>query len=237
MNRYDNGTLGTAAALTDWVTNNLTYFGNEPGVTFWVDIATYGDGYVRNGSISRYPISDRVTYSDAGGGYGDLRGMESFQVQLSGTNYLKIFHVHLKCCEDGCDRRQSEATVDATNMMNWASTNSIPYIFTGDCNESEDPRDTPECALTNSYHPITTLEQVGRLVDYEPTTISGHWRTWSTGDPSPYTNIRFDYVLAATNRLSPVSGYVFSTMDWANYGLYTNANPQNMSYGSQASDH
>ncbi|HUI07800.1 MAG TPA: endonuclease/exonuclease/phosphatase family protein [Verrucomicrobiae bacterium] len=239
----------TAAGMIDWVTNNLTYFGNKTGVTFWVDIATNGDGSEINGSISRYPISNAKTYSDAGGGYANLRGMESFKVQLSGTNALQIFHVHLKASSTttSCPRKQAEAATDATNMVNWASTNVFPYVFTGDCNESEDPRDTSECTITSTYHPITTLKQVGHLVEYEPTTLSGDWDTWSTGDPSPYSNIRFDHVLPSTNRISTtysataaciVTGYVFSTMDWAAHGLYTNASSQNLVNDSQtASDH
>ncbi|MGD0651796.1 MAG: endonuclease/exonuclease/phosphatase family protein [Verrucomicrobiia bacterium] len=234
----DNGTITTAAAMIDWVTNNLTYFGSKTGVTFWVDIATVGDGSIRNGSISRYPISGAFTYSDAGGGYGNLRGMESFKVQLSGTNALEIFHVHLKCCSDGtsCPKKQEEAGVDATNMMYWASTNSFPYVFTGDCNEDENPANS-ECATNSTYHPITTLRQVGGLVEYLPTTLSGGalgTLTWSTTSRS----IRFDYVLAATNRLSPVSGYVFSTTDWASHGLFTNAGSGNLTTDSStASDH
>jgi endonuclease/exonuclease/phosphatase family metal-dependent hydrolase len=250
----DNGTINTAAGLIDWVTNNLTYFGSKTGVTFWVDIATVSDGFQRNGSISRYPTSDATTYSDGRTGcssctFTNLRGMESFKVQLSGTNALQIFHAHLKASSTGtsCPRKQEEAETDATNMVNWASTNTFPYIFTGDCNESEDPRDTPECTITSTYHPITTLREGGRLVEFEPTNLSGNWITWSTGNPAPFTNIRFDYVLASTNRISPtfsattaciVTGYVFSTMDWAAHGLYTNASPQNLVNDSQtASDH
>jgi PKD repeat protein/endonuclease/exonuclease/phosphatase family metal-dependent hydrolase len=242
-----NASINTAAGVIDWVTNNLPYFGTKTGVTFWVNIATLSDGYNRNGSISRYPISGAYTYSDAGGGYSSLRGMESFKVQLSGTNVLQVFHVHLKAGSSGCSQRQAEATVDATNIFNWASTNAFPYIFTGDCNESEDPRDTPECTITSTYHPITTLLKGGKLVDFEPTTLSGAWITWSTGDPSPYTNIRFDHLLNATNRISTsyssttaciITGYVFSTMDWAAHGLYTNASSQNLVNDSQtASDH
>jgi endonuclease/exonuclease/phosphatase family metal-dependent hydrolase len=236
-----NSSVNTAAGVIDWVTNNLPYFGTKTGVTFWVDIATASDGYIRNGSISRYPISGAYTYSDG------LRGMESFKVQLSGTNVLQVFHVHLKAGSSGCTTRQTEATTDATNMFNWAKTNVFPYIFTGDCNESEDPRDTPECTIASTYHPITTLVKGGGLTDFEPTTLSGAWITWSTGDPSPYTNICFDHLLGATNRISRsysstasciVTGYVFSTMDWAAHGLYTNASPQNLVNDSQtASDH
>jgi hypothetical protein len=88
---------GSSAALVgaggqQWVTNNLAFiFGTKTGVTFWVYIANVGDGYNRNGEISRYPIVSGTTYSDAGGGFANLRGMDSIQIQLSGTNTLQIF--------------------------------------------------------------------------------------------------------------------------------------------------
>ena len=229
----NNGTINTAAAMTDWVTNTLTYFGSQRNVTFWVDIAFFTDGFLRNGSISRYPISGAFTYSDG------LRGMESFQTQLSGTNLLEIFHVHLKCCSDGtsCTQRQAEATTDATNITIWASSHSFPYVFTGDCNEDETH---PECTLTTTYHPITTLIQGGGLADYAPSTLSpglGATLTWSTASIAS----RLDYVLGATNRIPAsaiVTGIVFRSQDWAAHGLYTNASPQNLVNDSQtASDH
>ena len=174
------------SGVVNWVTNNLaSIFGTKTGVTFWVYIANVGDGYNRNGEISRYPIVSATTYSDAGGGFANLRGMDSIQIQLSGTNALQIFHAQLKAgggtldTNSNCERKQAEAATDATNMMNWASTNQYPYIWTCDCNEDQDPRDagytapytTPECPVSSTYHPITTLEQVGGLVDYAPTTL------------------------------------------------------------------
>jgi endonuclease/exonuclease/phosphatase family metal-dependent hydrolase len=246
---HETGTVSMYGAVISWVTNNLPYFGSKTGVTFWVYIATQTDGSTRNGAISRYPISGAVTYSDGGTSYANLRGMQSFKAQLLGTNALQMFNAHLKCCSDGtsCPRRQEEAQVNATNIVRWASTNLFPYIFTGDCNESEDPRDAPSCTLTATYHPITTLRQGGKLTEYAPTTLGGDWITWSTGDPSPYDYIRFDHVLAASNRISTtfnataysiISGYVFSSTNWAANGLYTNASPQNLANDSAtASDH
>jgi len=237
--------------VINWVTNNLAaVFGTKTGVTFWVYIANVGDGYNRNGEISRYPILSGTTYSDAGGGFNNLRGMDSLKIQLSGTNTLQIFHAQLKAdggtldTNSNCERKQAEAATDATNMMNWASTNLYPYIWTCDCNEDEDPRDagrvdgytTPECPLSSTYHPITTLEQVGGVVNYSPTTLDGVWRTWSTTQESGQPSVIFDYVLAATNRLNPVSGLVFSTFDWALHGLYTNASPQNLVNDSFTAD-
>jgi len=243
------------SGVIGWVTNNLsTVFGTKTGVTFWVYIANVGDGYNRNGEISRYPILSGTTYSDAGGGFSNLRGMDSIRIQLSGTNTLQIFHAQLKAgggtldTNSNCERKQAEAATDATNMMYWASTNQYPYIWTCDCNEDEDPRDagytapytTPECPVSGTYHPVTTLEQVGGLVDYTPTTLetnaAGSWRTWSTSQVAGQPSDMFDRVLAATNRLSPVSGQVFSTFDWASHGLYTNASPQNLVNDSLTAD-
>ena len=243
------------SGVINWVTNNLApVFGTKTGVTFWVYIANVGDGYNRNGEISRYPIVSGKTYSDAGGGFANLRGMDSITIQLSGTNTLQIFHAQLKAdggtldTNSNCERKQAEAATDATNMMYWASTNQFPYIWTCDCNEDQDPRDvgtvdgytTPECPISSTYHPITTLEQVGGVVNYEPTTLEtnavGSWRTWSTTQEAGQPSVIFDYVLAATNRLTPVSGLVFSTFDWASHGLYTNASPQNLVNDSYTAD-
>jgi hypothetical protein len=240
-----------AAGVINWVTNNLAaVFGTKTGVTFWVYIANVGDGYNRNGEISRYPILSGTTYSDAGGSFANLRGMDSIKIQLSGTNVLQIFHAQLKAgggtldTNSNCERKQAEAATDATNMMNWATANSYPYIWTCDCNEDEDPRDagytapytTPECPISSTYHPVTTLEQVGGLVDYTPTTLDGVWKTWSTSQTAGQPSDMFDRVLAATNRLSPASGLVFSTFDWALHGLYTNTSPQNLVNDSLTAD-
>jgi PKD repeat protein/endonuclease/exonuclease/phosphatase family metal-dependent hydrolase len=235
----DNGQSGTQAGVINWVTNNLSYLGSQPGVTFYVNISSTSDGYLRNGAVSRYQTLNDTTYG--GGNYGP-RGLHTFQVQLAGPNKLQVFQAHFRCCTSGsganndCTNRQNEAVNDAY-IINLLMTNSpLPYIFAGDWNEDEDPRDAPECTITSYYHPITTVKQMGGLVEFEPTTLSGQWRTWSTKYSSP--TIRFDYILAATNRLSPVSGYVFSTVDQANHGLYTNTSPQNLVTDSKtASDH
>ncbi len=240
-----------AAGVINWVTNNLApVFGTKTGVTFWVYIANVGDGFNRNGEISRYPILSGTTYSDAGGSFANLRGMDSIKIQLSGTNVLQIFHAQLKAgggtldTNSNCERKQAEAATDATNMMNWASANPYPYIWTCDCNEDEDPRDagftapytTPECPISSTYHPVATLEQVGGLVDYSPTTLDGVWKTWSTSQTAGQPSDMFDRVLAATNRLNPASGLVFSTFDWALHGLYTNASSQNLVNDSLTAD-
>ena len=190
-------------------------------------MSSQGDGFIRNGAISRYPILTETTYDDG------LRGLHAFRVQIRGTDQLQVYHAHLKCCADDCTRKQTEAQFDSDVIKSVAATDSTPYIFGGDWNEDEE-KQPPVCTLTSTYHPISTIRTNGNFVDFKPTTLSGEHRTWSTTSAS----IRFDYLLAASNRLSAVSGYVFSTMDWAAHGLYTDAGPQNLVNDSQtASDH
>ncbi len=223
----DTGVAAATSALINWVTNNVPYLGSQPGVTFFVAVSSIGDGFERNGAISRYPILNETTYDDG------LRGLHAFTVHLATTN-LQVFHTHLKCCSDGtsCTRKQTEAQFDADTISAWAAANSIPYIFGGDLNEDEE---NPECTLSTTYHPITTLRLDGGLAEFKPTTLSGEYRTWSTASTP---SIRFDYLLAAANRLTPASGYVFSTMDWAAHGLYTDSSTQNLADDSAtASDH
>src|SRR5258706_739975 len=223
----DNGVAAGQGALVDWVTNNLPYLGSQQGVTFWVAVSSLGDGFERNAAISRYPISNETTFNDG------LRGLHSFQVHPGSTN-LQVFHAHLKCCSTGnsCTEKQTEAQFDADTINAWAATNSLPYIFGGDWNEDEA---SPECAITATYHPITTIRQAG-FGEFKPTTLDGEYRTWSTAATTP--SIRFDYILSATNRLTPSAGFVFSTKNWAAHGLYTNASPLNLLNDSAtASDH
>ena len=234
----DISQLDDTFGLIGWVTNNVPYLGSvpssyagaPPNATFWVSIATKSDGFIRNGAISRYPISDDTTYSDG------LRGLHRFRVQLAGTNVLEVFHAHLKCCatsSSDCNTRQTESETDATNIVNWAAANSIPYIMAGDWNEDESH---PECTITSSYHPVTTLREGAHLVEFKPSALNGDSDTESTPNPTS----RIDYCLAASNRLSAVSGYVFNSAVWVlpQYGLYTNGNPSNLSSDSHtASDH
>jgi len=230
INEVADGSVATnTASLTQWVGANLPYVLNG---SFYVAVSTETSSIQRNAVVSRYPVLNPFTYADV---TSSLRGMHSFQLQLDGTNRLQIFHVHLKCCSDGssCQEKQDEAQLFSDEIAAWAATNSAPYLFAGDLNEDES---NPECVLSSTYHPVTMLITNGGLAEFEPTTLSGEYRTWSTAPAAP--SIRFDYILAALNRLSPSSGFVFSTMDWAAHGFYTNASAQNLVNDSQtASDH
>ena len=223
------GVTADTVALINWVTNNVPHFGSQPGVTFFVAVSSVTSAEIRNAAISRYPILNETTYGDG------LRGLHAFTVQLAATN-LQIFHTQLKCCSAGtdCATRQTEAELDAAIISAWAATNSIPYLFGGDWNEDEIDGNS-ECPLTSAYHPITTIRQGCNLAEFIPATLSGSHLTWSTRQTP---SIRLDYLLAAANRISPVSGFVFSTANWAAHGLYTNASPQNLVTDSAtASDH
>ena len=221
----DGDAVTNTVALTQWVGANLPYLAVG---SFSVSVSTESSSIQRNAVVSRYPVLNPFTYPDVSSG---LRGLFSFDLQLAGTNRLHVFYVHLKCCGDAasCQTKQDEAQLFTNNIATWAATNSTPYLFVGDLNEDEA---SPECP---SFPTIQTLRDGAQLGEFKPTTLSGEYRTWSTaGTPT----IRFDYILAATNRLTPTSGFVFNTMDWAAHGLYTNANPSNLASDSQtASDH
>ncbi len=196
------------AALINWVTNNLTYLGKQPGATFYVGASTQSGGGLRNAVISRFPILNETDYFD---GY---RGLHAFQVQIPDTNILQIFQAHLGT--NTCGEKEAEAEIATNVIATFAATNSLPYIFVGNWNEDED---APLCTLSGTYHPISTIRQGAALGEFKPTNLSGNDNTWSTQLDSPTE--RFDYILSATNRIAPVSGYIFSTMDWNNYGIYS----------------
>jgi pectate lyase len=214
------------AALVDWVINSLPYLGTQ---TFYVGVSKKTDGLNRNAAISRFPILSEGAYLDG------ALGLHAFQVAVNDASTLQVFQTQLKCCSTNCSARQAQAQIDADAMSAWAATNSFPYIFAGDLNEDEDAQ-PPVCTLTDSYHPITTIREDGGLVEFKPRTLDGEYRTWSTASVTP--TMRFDYILAATNRLAPLCGYVFSSTAWAMHGLYTNVSTANLVNDSQtASGH
>ena len=215
FNEIDTQSLSPAqnvTALINWVTNWIPYLGAQPGATFYVAASSQSDGFIRNAAISRYPILGATTYNDG------LRGLHAFKVQISVSNALQFFHTHIKCCADDCNRKQVEAQFDANVMSAFAATNALPYIFAGDLNEEEE-KSPPVCTLTGSYHPITTIRQGGSLRDFKPTSLNGEYRTWSSQATTP--SIRFDYILASSNRIAQPSGYVFNSQEWAVQGLYS----------------
>ena len=195
------------AALIDWVTYHVTYLGTVPGVTFFVGASSQSSGGFRNAVISRFPILNETNYDDG------FRGLHAFQIQIPATNALQIFQAHLDTST--CAQKQTQEERDTNVIAAFAATNSLPYIFAGDLNEDED---APLCTLSDNYHPISTIRQGAGLGDLKPTNLSGNDNTWSTQLDSP--SERFDYILSATNRIAPVSEYVFSTMDWDNHGIY-----------------
>src|SRR5436309_5673877 len=163
LNEVANGTMAVnSTALTNWVTSNLPYLTTG---TFYVAVSTEPSDTQRNAAISRYPILAPFTYPDI---RDTLRGMFSFQLQLTGTNRLQVFYVHLKCCSDGtsCQDKQDEAQLFSDEMAAWAATNSIPYIFGGDLNEDLQNLECP------AYNTISMLLTNGGLVEFNPTMLN-----------------------------------------------------------------
>src|ERR1043166_4124365 len=163
-------------ALIDWVTNNLPYMGTQPGSNFFVAVSDQTDNFSRNAAISVYPIQYETTFDDG------LRGLHSFEVQLSGTNRLHVFHAHFKSgnttnsTPTDAQKRQANAQFAADTISAWAASNSIPYVFAGDCNVDEDYSQTP---IDENYHPITTLFTAGLAV-FGPTDLIGYSKTISS---------------------------------------------------------
>src|SRR5207249_3356189 len=88
--------------------------------------------------------------------------------------------------------------------------------------------------LGPTYQPIATTREGAHLVEFAPTDLDGNNHTFGPPDPSN----RYDYILAGSNRLAAVTGYVFNSTVWAQHGLYTNASSLNMVYDTtNASDH
>ena len=233
FNEIDASGLNATAnqnALIDWVTNNVPYLGTLPGVTFFVVASTKSDFVLRNAVISRFPILTEGTYNT---NTVSLRGLHSFKAQLSGTNGLQVFHAHFKCCGSGadseCQQRQDEATWASGTIRAWAGTNSLPYIFAGDWNEDES---NPQCFITSTYRPITMVRTNGMLTEFIPTSLNGNSKTFSSANP----NSRLDYCLAASNRLTAVTGHVFNSVIWGSQ--YTSVIPGSSTSDSQTgSDH
>src|ERR1051325_6907613 len=218
-------------ALVDWVTNNLPYMGTQKNVSFFLSVSDQTDNFNRNAAISLYPISNAVTYDD------DLRGLHSFRIEFPGTNQVQFFHTHLKSGNStnsvptDAERRQAEAQFDADTISAWASSNSIPYVFTGDLNVDESYSQTP---TNETYHPVTTILTAG-LSDYEPTDLNGNSKTISSAQVM--ATRRYDYILSNTNRLAPVTGFVFNASVWSQHGMYTNVPGNFPTDNIVASDH
>jgi endonuclease/exonuclease/phosphatase family metal-dependent hydrolase len=200
--------------LVSFVQSNLTIFGASPrlGTNFFVYVGTENDGFITNAIVSRYPFLSTQTYSDAGGGFSALRGLTMGFVDLPGTTDLGVFTAHLKASSGAtnANQRQAEAEADRASIANWLGAHaSAAAVMTGDFNESEDPGDTRNAAVTSTYHPITTLKSAG-LADAMPVSIRGDNDTINSTNPTA----RFDYVLYTANKLSLIGGEIFDTKQY-----------------------
>jgi endonuclease/exonuclease/phosphatase family metal-dependent hydrolase len=210
--------------LSSFIRTSLTIFGANPveGVNFFVYVGTISDGFIGNAIVSRYPLLETQSYSDAGGGFGALRCLQLALVVVPGPTDIGVFTTHLKAQDGNNDalRRQAEANADKATISTWMTGHaSAAVVLTGDLNESEDPEDAtnwkshkigdPLPGTNEPYRPISTLASVG-LQDAKPLSIRGDNDTISSTNP----NARFDYILYSGDKLTLKSSLIFDTAQY-----------------------
>jgi endonuclease/exonuclease/phosphatase family metal-dependent hydrolase len=237
--------------LSQFVETNLTVFGQDPveGIDYFIYVGTLSDGFISNAIVSRYPLLETQSYSDAGGGFASLRGLQFALVDLPGTTDVGVFTAHLKAQNSNNDalRRQAEANANKNTITTWLSGHaSAAVVLAGDFNETEDPEDNPNWSgheigdplpgTGEAYRPISTLRSVG-LLDAKPLSIRGDNDTISSNNPTA----RFDYILYSGDKLSLTSSMIFDTGQHTSGQLaaLNAANGTNFVFGdsSGASDH
>ncbi|MEP6685191.1 MAG: endonuclease/exonuclease/phosphatase family protein [Verrucomicrobiota bacterium] len=235
--------------LVTFIHDQLSIFGANPqeNVNYFIYIGTIDDGYITEAIVSRYSFASTHTYSDAGNGFGSLRGLVSASVNIPGTIKLDVFAAHLKALNTTTDaeKRQTEADVDRNNVINWMSAHAADSIIvTGDWNETEDAGEATNWSghqigdlLPNPnepYHPIATVHSAG-LIDPSPLSIAGNHDTIDSTSP----DARFDYTMYA--RMSFLNGQIFDTKQYTSTQLaaLNAANGTNFiaSDSADASDH
>jgi endonuclease/exonuclease/phosphatase family metal-dependent hydrolase len=207
--------------LSSFIRNDLTIFGPAPveGVNYFLYVGEISDGFITNAIVSRYPLLETQTFSDAGGGFNALRGLELALVDIPGPTDIGLFTTHLKALNSNNDalRRQAEANADKATISTWMSSHTTAAaLLTGDFNESEDPEDAtnwsghrigdPLPGTGEPYRPISTLRSVG-LFDAMPVSIRGDNDTIDSTNP----NARFDYLLYSGDKLNLSSAMLFDT--------------------------
>lgn len=213
--------------LVAFIQSNLSIFGPSPqeNINFFVYLSAINDGYDTVAIISRYPVQSTQTYSDAGSGFGALRGLARASVALPDGNVIDVFTTHLKALNTTTDaeKRESEADTDHTSLANWLTAHHADAVMaTGDWNETEDAGETTNWSghhigdllptPSEPYHPITTMRTAG-LLDPDPSSIAGGHDTIDSTSPTS----RFDYTMYNNSRF--VVGEVFDTKQYTSAQL------------------
>jgi endonuclease/exonuclease/phosphatase family metal-dependent hydrolase len=213
--------LNAHGFLSTFVQTKLTIFGANPveGVHYFLYVGTMSDGFISNAIVSRYPLIETQSYSDAGGGFASLRGLQMALVDVPGETDIGVFTAHLKAQSANNDalRRQAEANADKNTINTWISAHaSAAVVVAGDFNETEDAEDSPNWSnheigdplpgTGEPYRPISTLRSLG-LRDAKPVSIRGDNDTISSTNP----NARFDYILYSGDKLNLTNSMIFDT--------------------------
>ncbi|MDD5198432.1 MAG: endonuclease/exonuclease/phosphatase family protein [Terrimicrobiaceae bacterium] len=209
--------------LVGFIQSGLTIFGANPklNLNFYVYLGSIDDGFDTTAIVSRYPILSAQTFSDAGGGYGSLRGLAMTTIDIPGTTNLDVFTAHLKASGSSADaaRRMAEADADRASIAGWIANHPADAVIaTGDWNETIEAGESANWSghslgdpvqlasgITESYNPVAKIKSAG-LTDPRPVSIRGDVDTISSNNP----NARFDYVMYGS-RLQYAGGQVFDT--------------------------
>lgn len=235
--------------LVTFIQTKLAIFGANPqeNINFFIYMSTIDDGFETVAIVSRYSFASTHTYSDAGGGFGSLRGLASASVNVPGGTKLDLFTTHLKALSTTSDaqERQAEANVDSLNISNWIASHPADAVaVTGDWNETEDPGESCNWSghqigdtlpgSGQAYQPVTTMHSAG-LIDPSPASIATNYDTIDSTPP----DARFDYAMLA--QASFLGGQVFDTKQFtpAQLTALNSANGTNFvaADSAAASDH
>ena len=213
--------------LVAFIHDDLTIFGPDPqeNIDYFIYLSSLDDGYETVAIVSRFPFASTHTYSDAGNGFGALRGLARASVDLPNGDMLDVFTAHLKASSTTTDaeKRQTEADADEVNVGNWIMAHPDDGVaVTGDWNETEDPGESANwtghsigdilSSPHEAYHPITTMRSAG-LTDPAPVSIAGNDDTIDSTHPTS----RFDYTMYTNTEL--VTGEVFDTNQYTSTQL------------------
>ncbi len=208
--------------LVSFIQTRLTIFGPSPqeNLDFFIYISTINDGFTTQAIVSRYSFASTHTYSDAGGGFGSLRGLTNASVNVPGVTRLDLFTAHLKALSTTNDARQRQAgaNADSATIASWIASHPTDAIgVTGDWNETEDPGESCNWSghqigdilpvSGQPYAPITTMHSAG-LIDPSPGSIAMNYDTIDSTTP----DARFDYAMFI--RASFLGGQVFDTKQY-----------------------
>ena len=208
---------------------------------YFLAVNSVGDGFIRNGIASRFPILSSISHLHSSdlNPYGYTNSnftRDLFEAQISVSHFprpLHVFVVHLKSGQDtdSSAKRAAEASAVSNYFVTvFLPTNSSfhPYVLSGDMNEDIDnPPPTNPQSIQRLVSPATGLKLTTPLNPF-----TGSDLTFSIQSVNGLTK-RYDYIMPCGLLFSNIaSSQVFRT------DLLTNPPPPLLTNDDQtASDH